>query len=565
MPDTLQDIAQSARAWPFEEAGKLLKRIGGATPAKGHVLFETGYGPSGLPHIGTFGEVVRTTMVRRAFEVLAPDIPTRLICVSDDLDGLRKVPDNIPEPDRLRPYVEEKNAAGQVIKNGSPLSFVPDPFQPHDSGLSYAAENNRKLRVFLDSFGFDYEFLSSTECYRSGRFDDTLLRILERLDRITPIATSILSEARKKTYAPFLPIVERDDPFLGMPRLQVLHQAVIRETDPARGRAVFQEVDDDGAPLPGAEPFDWPVTGGHCKMQWRPDWAMRWVALGVDYEMSGKDLIDSVRISSKIVRALDATPPEGLTYELFLDEHGQKISKSKGNGIAVEQWLRYAPSASLALYMFQKPRAAKRLYFDVIPKAVDEYLTFLEKFRNEAPEKQIENPVWHIHEGAPPADRLHAMPVSFGLLLNLASAANAHDKTILWGFISRYAPEASPETAPFLDALAGHAIAYYEDFVQPAKRFRAPNALERAALQDLEGRLAALPADADAETIQTEIYSVGKEHPFEHLRDWFRGLYETLLGQSAGPRFGSFVALYGIAETRTLIAKALAGELAPDG
>ncbi len=535
----------------------MLKRLNGKAPEKGFVLFETGYGPSGLPHIGTFGEVVRTTMVRHAFSVLAPDIPSKLVCFSDDLDGLRKVPDNIANPEIIAPYAEARDEAGRSIRHGSPLSTVPDPFDPDKT---FAGENNRKLRAFLDTFGFEYEFLSSTECYRTGRFDAVLIRMLEQLEAVTATVTRILSEERKRSYSPFLPIVSRYDDALGAERLQVLHNAVIREAKPEAGLAVFQEVDENGNGINDA--FEHAVTGGHCKLQWRPDWAMRWVALDVDYEMSGKDLIDSVRISSQVTKTIGGRPPAGLTYELFLDDQGQKISKSKGNGLAVEEWLRYAPADSLALYMFQKPKTAKRLYFDVIPKAVDEYVTFLQKFGEETPEERLKNPVWHIHGGEPPQDRRHAMPVSFALLLNLASAANAHDPQILWGFIERYAPEASPYSMPFLDDLVRHAVAYYEDFVQPHKQFRAPTELEVLALQELDDRLAGLPANADGETIQTEIYAVGKAHAFENLRDWFRALYEVLLGQSAGPRFGSFVALYGIAETRALIARALAGELA---
>jgi lysyl-tRNA synthetase class 1 len=518
-------LARHARAWPFEEARRVLARYENAPPAKGHVLFETGYGPSGLPHIGTFGEVARTTMVRQAFRRLS-EIPTRLIAFSDDMDGLRKVPDNVPNPEKLREYL------------GQPLTSVPDPF---GSNESFGAANNSRLRAFLDSFGFDYEFLSATECYRAGRFDETLRKILVHYDEVINVVLPTLGPERRATYSPFLPVSPRNGKVLQVP-------IVARDVD--AGTVSYRDPDTDTL-------TEVPVTGGRCKLQWKCDWAMRWVALGVDYEMSGKDLIDSVKLSSQICRVLGSPPPEGFNYELFLDEKGQKISKSKGNGLAVEEWLSYAPPESLALYMFQSPRKAKRLFFDVIPRAVDDYLTFIEKYQAEEPEKRIENPVWHLHDGHPPEV---SSPVSFGLLLNLASVAHAEDKGAMWGFISRYFPKASPATEPFLDRLVGHAVAYYKDQIKPAKQYRKPTEIERAALDDRAKTLSAAPAGADAEGLQTLVYEVGKRHAFTDLRAFFQSLYEILLGQSQGPRFGGFVALYGINETVALIGRALAGE-----
>ena len=519
-------LAEAARAWPFEEARKLVKRLDGAAPEKGYVLFETGYGPSGLPHIGTFGEVARTTMVRQAFRRLS-DVPTRLIAFSDDRDGLRKVPDNVPNPEKLRPYL------------GLPLTRVPDPF---GSNESFGAANNARLRAFLDGFGFEYEFLSSTDCYKSGRFDDALRGVLARYDQVIDVILPTLGPERRATYSPFLPIC---------PRTGVVLQVPMVARDVAAGTVTYR--DEATAKL-----VEVPVTGGRCKLQWKADWAMRWVALGVDYEMAGKDLIDSVTLSSRIASVLGGRPPAGFNYELFLDDKGQKISKSKGNGLSVDEWLRYAPPESLALYMYQQPRKAKRLFFDVIPRAVDDYLAFLEKFPAEEPAKRLENPTWHLHDGRPPAaDPRH---LTFGILLNLASACHAEDKSVLWGFISRYAPQATPASAPFLDRLAQHAVAYYRDFVRPTKRFRQPDATERAALADLLAALDKLPAEADAEAIQTEVYEAGKRHPFADLRAWFKALYEILLGQEQGPRMGSFILLYGRAETATLIRRALAGE-----
>jgi len=523
-----KDLAMAARAWPFEEARRLLKRFAKGGPAKGYALFETGYGPSGLPHIGTFGEVVRTTMVRHAFECLS-DIPTRLVCFSDDMDGLRKVPDNIPNREVVAEHL------------GKPLTRIPDPFGEHES---FGHHNNARLRAFLDAFGFDYEFVSSTDCYTSGRFDEALIRVLETYDEVMAIMLPSLGEERRKTYSPFLPICPRTGQVLQVPLI---------ERNLAKGTVVYQ--DDDGSRQ------EVPVTGGHCKLQWKPDWGMRWYALGVDYEMSGKDLIESVKLGARIAQVLGARPPEGFTYELFLDENAEKISKSKGNGLSVEEWLAYAPEESLSLFMYLKPRAAKRLYFDVIPKTVDEYLTFAAKLQDEPPERRLENPAWHIHAGDVPSDE-SASPLGFAMLLNLASVCNTEDPEVLWGFISRYAPGVRPSSQPMLERLVGFALRYYKDFVMPSKRFRAPDEAETGALGDLLRALEDLPAGAAPEDIQNVIYEVGKGHGYENLRDWFKALYEILLGQEQGPRLGSFLALYGLEESRALIRQALAGGLA---
>ncbi|MBS0384242.1 MAG: lysine--tRNA ligase [Proteobacteria bacterium] len=533
-------LAAAAKAWPFEQARLVVERLK-RHPKDGPVVFETGYGPSGLPHIGTFQEVARTTMVRHAFRVLTDDaIPTRLIAFSDDMDGLRKIPDNIP------------NKAVLEANLHKPLTAIPDPFGCHES---FAHHNNAKLREFLDSFGFEYEFMSSTEQYKSGRFDAALLTMLERFDSVMAIMLPTLGEDRRTTYSPFLPISPKTGKVLQAPTLA---------RNVSKGTIVF--ADEDG------EKLEVPVTGGHVKIQWKPDWALRWTALGVDYEMSGKDLIDSVQQSSKICRALGGAPPEGFNYELFLDEHGQKISKSKGNGLTIDEWLRYAPPESLAYYIYGKPKTAKKLYFDVIPKAVDEYLAHIDAYPKQNLAERMENPVWHMHNGAPPAPEMAAAyqanptvapaSITFALLLNLVAAANAGTKDQLWKFIAKYAPGASPATHPMLDRLCGYAIAYYDDFVKPTKRFRAATDKERAAFEDLIRRFDALPADTtDAETIQNEVYAVGKTHGFEPLRDWFKALYEVCFGQEAGPRFGSFAAIFGVRETSALLRRALAGEL----
>ncbi len=515
-----------SKAWPFEEARRVLKRVGGKVPKKGYVLFQTGYGPSGLPHIGTFGEVSRTLMVRRAFEAMS-DIPTRLISFSDDMDGFRKVPGNLPNQEML---AEDLNL---------PLTKVRDPFGTHDS---FAAHNNARLCEFLDSFGFDYEFASSTEYYKSGKFDEMLLIALARFDKIMEIMLPTLGAERQATYSPFLPVSPKTGHVLQVPTL---------ERNVEKGTITYEE--------PDGERIEVPVTGGHVKLQWKPDWGMRWAALGVDYEMSGKDLIDSVTQSSKICAALGARPPVSLSYELFNDEEGQKISKSKGNGLTMEEWLTYAPPESLQYFMYQKPKTAKRLFFDVIPKAVDEYHQQLRAFPAQDLKAKLANPVWHLHGGNPPESK---MVVPFAMLLNLASVSAAHNKDALWGFIKRYAPDASPKTHPDLDAAAGYAVKYYHDFVAPAKVYRAANERERAAMLDMLGRLQDWDGPADGDALQTMVFAVGKEHGFEPLRDWFKALYEVLLGASQGPRFGGFIALYGVDETVALIEKALNGGLA---
>ena len=563
MSQSLQGLsaqAREAKSWPFEQARILLARIlrlrltdaerdlaasliaqGKAAQAVATfealnrpVVFQCGFGASGLPHMGTFGEAARPTMVRNAFRALTEDaIPTQLIVFSDDMDGLRKIPDNVPNHAMLE---EDRD---------KPVTSVRDPFGEHES---FGAHNNARLRAFLDGFGFDYTFMSSTQTYRSGRFDEVLLRILARFDAIQGVMLPTLGEERRATYSPFLPISPTTGRVLQAPTLS-------RNVE--KGTIVFP--DEDGTPT------EVPVTGGHVKLQWRPDWAARWTALGVDFEASGKDLVDSVRVSNKLVKVLGAEPPEAFHYELFMDENNQKISKSKGNGLTMEEWLRYGAPESLAYYMYQSPKSAKRLYFDVIPKATDEYLQQLDAFNRARAEggnaPAIDNPAWHVHRGEPPAK---GSPVSFSLLLNLVSAADASTKDILWGFIRNYIPGATPQNEPLLDRLSDYAIHYYEDFVKPSKSFRAPDAKERAAMEDLVGRLKALPAGADAETIQNEVFEAGKAAGFEPLRAWFGALYEVLLGQSQGPRFGSFVAIFGVDRTIDLIERALKGELAGD-
>lgn len=550
---TLRDAALKSKAWPFEEARALAKRYEKAPPAKGYVLFETGYGPSGLPHIGTFGEVARTTMIRRAFEVIS-DIPTRLICFSDDVDGMRKVPENVPNQDVLRQHMQR------------PLTSVPDPYGLYDS---FGAHNNAMLRRFLDTFGFEYEFISATEFYKSGRFDATLLLACERYDAIMKIMLASLREERQQTYSCFLPIHPETGRVLYVP---------MKEVNARDGTITFD--DETGR--------EWtlPVTGGNVKLQWKPDFGARWAALDVDFEMYGKDHSTNTPIYDGICEVLGGRKPNHFSYELFLDAEGQKISKSKGNGLTIDEWLTYASTESLSYFMYLKPKTAKRMSWDVIPRAVDDYHQQLRAYPGQSVEQQVDNPVWHIHGGQPP---ISGMVVPFGMLLNLASASGAENKDRLWGFLRRYAPGTSPEGNPDLDAAAGHAVRYYQDKVKPTKVFRAADACEAAAMADLLAALqdrsgaagldlimrknagagepdAALPPVnwQNEEFLQTIVFAVGKVHGFDPLRDWFKALYEVLLGSSDGPRFGGFIALYGLDESIALIRAGLAGELVAD-
>ena len=520
----MRDAATQSKAWPFEEARRILKRFQNKPPEKGYVLFETGYGPSGLPHIGTFGEVARTTMIMRAFQELS-DLPTRLVCFSDDLDGMRKVPGNVPNPERLVEHLQR------------PLTSVPDPFEEYES---FGHHNNAMLRRFLDTFGFEYDFISATEFYQSGQFDQVLLRAVEKYDDIMKVMLASLREERQKTYSIFLPIHPETGRVLYVP---------MKSVDAQNGTITFDTEEGEEMTLP--------VTGGNVKLQWKPDFGARWAALGVDFEMYGKDHSTNTPIYDKICRILGQPAPEHFSYELFLDENGQKISKTSGNGVSIDEWLTYASTESLSYFMYLKPKTAKRMHFDVIPKAVDEYHQQLRAYEGQDDKARLNNPVWHIHGGDVPVSK---MVVPFSMLLNLASVSGAEDKDQLWGFIKRYAPEASAETHADLDAAAGFAVRYYNDFVKPAKVYRAPTDLEREALIALRDGLKAWDQGLDGDALQSLVFACGRER-FDPMRDWFKALYEVLLGASQGPRFGGFIALLGIEESIALIDKGLAGEL----
>lgn len=515
----MSNYFEKAKSWPFEEARKILNRI--KDNKKGFILFETGYGPSGLPHIGTFGEILRTTMVMNAFKRLA-DIPCKLFAFSDDMDGLRKVPSNVPNQALLEANLEK------------PLTSVPDPFGEYESFAHY---NNAMLCRFLDSFGFDYEFKSSTEMYRSGVFNETLQKILEKYDEIMAIMLPSLREERQKTYSPFLPICPQTGKVLQVP---------IIERDIPNNSIVYRD--------PLTEKLEKvSILDGGCKLQWKADWGMRWAALGVDYEMSGKDLIDSVKLSGKICRVMGGNPPEGISYELFLDEEGKKISKSKGNGISMDEWLKYAPQESLSYYMYQSPKRAKRLFFDVIPNAMDEYIDAVNKFYDESEEKRVDSAVFHIHNGNPPH---YKDCLKFSMLLNLVQACSTNDENVLFAFIQKYAEKYNynMDTINFLQRLSKYAIMYYEDFVMHTRSLKLPDQIQKEAITDLRDKLdASLSSVISSEEIQSIVFEIGKRYYPNELKKWFETLYGVLFGSESGPKMGTFISLYGVENTINLI------------
>ena len=514
-----KSIIQTTSSWPFVESRKLIKDRQKIFEKKGKITLQTGYGPSGLPHIGTFAEVARTTMMVNAIKEIV-DIPTEIITFSDDMDGLRKVPENIPNKEIL-----EKNLH-------KPLTSVPDPFKKFDS---FGEHNNEMLKKFLNKFKFDYIFRSSTETYKKGAFNDALLLVLEKYEQIMETILPTLGKERKETYSPFLPICSETGQVLEVP---------IIEFNKKSGKIIYENKN---------KKVETEVINGKCKLQWKVDWAMRWYAFDVDYEMYGKDLIESAILSSKICKILGKKNPNGFAYELFLDEKGEKISKSKGNGISIEQWLKYASPESLSLYMYQNPKRAKKLYADVVPKAVDEYLICIDKFKEQDDKQKLLNPVWHIHAGKPPKEN-SIMP--FSVLLNLVGTSNATHKDVLWKFIKRYKKDIKVSDYPILDSLVGYALKYFEDIVKPNKKYRKPNDKEKKALQDLVKKLRDCKEQMDPEEIQTIVYSVGKDNGYaENLREWFKAIYEIIFGDQDGPRMGFFISFFGIKESIELINK----------
>ncbi len=514
-----KEIIHTLKAWPFKEASQIIKKNGGInnfkTPEKGYILLQTGYGPSGLPHIGTFGEVVRTSMVRNALNSIV-DCPTKLFTFSDDMDGLRKVPENVPNKKMLQNYL------------GKPLTSIPDPFEKFES---FGHHNNAKLRSFLDKFNFDYEFVSSTEKYQNGDFNKTILNIFDNYKKILEIILPTLRSERKETYSPFLPISQNSGEVL---QVKIEEYRMDSKTIVYRDPSVDKLVETE-------------VINGKCKLQWKVDWAMRWMAFNVDYEMCGKDLTESVDLGSKICRALNNTPPTNLIYEMFLDERGEKISKSVGNGISVDEWLKYASPESLSLYMFQKPKSAKKLHFDVIPKTVDDYISHYNSYSSLDSVKKYDNPIWHIHSGKPKEFKTE---INFNTLTNLVSISNSKDKKVIWSFINKYDQRINPENNPEFDRLIDFALNYYEDFILPKKKFtKIDNTNKKIFLDIIDMLENDLKTSSSAEDIQTYLYEIGKKYKFENLKDFFKLVYQVVLGQEQGPRLGSFIKLFGVRET----------------
>ena len=508
---------EKTNAWPFVEAKKILKERKIDIEKKGKIILQTGYGPSGLPHIGTFGEVARTSMVVNALNQLT-DIPKEIITFSDDMDGLRKVPDNVPNKDLLNKNLHK------------PLTNIPDPFKKYNS---FGEHNNEMLKKFLNQFNFKYTFKSSTELYKSGTFNDSLKKILKKYNEIMNIIIPTLGKERQKTYSPFLPIC---------PETGIVLEIPIIEIDEKKSKIIF---DNKG------EKIEKSILDGNCKLQWKVDWAMRWYALDVDFEMYGKDLIESAILSTKIIKLLGKSSPSGFAYELFLDEKGEKISKSKGNGITIDDWLKYSSPESLSLFMYQNPKRAKKLYKEIVPKAVDEYLDLIEKSTNQSELQILLNPVWHVHNGVIPKEK---MIMTFSMLLNLVETSNANSKDLLWKFVKKYKQNIEEKEYPIFDKLIEYAIKYFNDVIKINKKYKKPNEQEKLALNELIKILDQCNDEMSPEDIQTKIYTAGKENGYkDNLRDWFKLIYEVVFGEENGPRMGFFISFFGVKETKQLI------------
>ncbi len=534
-------MSEQLEAWPYREAREILDHLERAEKRDGKskdkpVLFETGFGPSGLPHVGTFSEVARTNWVRRAFAQLS-DRPTRLLAFSDDMDGLRKVPDNIPNADMVQQHL------------GKPLCDIPDPFGEEESFSGYM---NAKLRSFLDSFGFDYEFISSKDKYRSGEFNSGLLRILECYDEVRNVIVPTLRKPSREDWSPFFPVCEN---------CGKVNNTRVTDTHPEDGTISYVcDQSFRGSQACGHESTV-PVTDGHVKVGWKVDWALRWYVLGVDYEMYGKDLIDSAALSAEIVRVLGGEPPAGMFYEMFLDENGAKISKSKGTGLSIDEWMQYGPLESLSWFIFKRPEKAKKLFFEVIPRSTDQYLEALSEYgQTDDQTALLDNPIHFIE-----ADRIDAgedvdygCGISYSVLLNLVSVLNTDDKDMIWDYLRRY-DENVDDDAEILEGLIERALNYYRDYVLPTKEYQAPDDEEiLVGVNQLREFLANYDGD-DPEEIQSATYRAGKDNDIK-LGKWFKAMYRMLLGQDRGPRLGTFIHLYGVKETLELIDRRLAGE-----
>ena len=498
---------KNIKAWPFTEAQKILKKIEN-NREKININFETGYGPSGVPHIGTFAEVLRTNMVRNALKKIN-NCQSKLITFSDDLDALKKVPEDYPFPEKLSKYIN------------FPLSSIPDFTGKY---ASYADRNNNLLKEFLNQFNFDYEFISSTEKYKSGDFDQCLLKILENYENISNIILPTLRKERRESYSPFLPICKETGKVL-----EVSITLVSKEDGIIAYRNHNNKL------------VETLVTKGNCKLQWKVDWAMRWSALDIDYEMYGKDLIPSFELSKQIAAYINKKVPINMSYELFLDQNGEKISKSKGNGLSIEEWMMYGTKESLALFMYQNPRRAKRLYFDCIPKSMDEYKKNHAGFFHKE-HAQPESPIWHIHEGFIPN---YTYPIEFSNLINLVTALNTSDKDTIYNFCLLYIKrKLKQEEQNDLRLIIKLAINYFQNFILPRLKKRKPIQIEKEAIFNLIREIRKSKTELSSEEYQSLIYKYGKQIYPESLRSWFLSLYQILFGSENGPRLGSLFYLY---------------------
>ena len=513
------------RSWPFKEAEKLCKRF--QHPPESPVRFETGFGPSGLPHIGTFAENARTTWVRHAFEFLT-GWPTQLIAFSDDMDGLRKVPLNMPRQDMLANHL------------GKPLCHIPDPFETSDS---YSGTMNTKLRSFLDGYQFDYTFQGSYEAYQRGDFNEGLEIILRNVDAVKSIILPTMSAEKGRDWSPFFPICGKCGKINStrVTGYDVANNAVGYVCDRQEDRA-------KGCGYQGTAS----IFNGHVKVGWKVDWALRWYAYDIAYEMYGKDLIESAKLSGRITRLMGKQPPTGLFCELFLDEDGRKISKSVGKGLTIDSWTMYAPLESLLYYIFQNPKQAKRLFWGIVPKSVDDYLLGLNNYHSLDAQKKPDSPLWHLfNKGAGVPE--FKTSINFSLVNNLVSAVGADDRELILEYLKRYDPGIEAHRAVIED-LVNKAMNYYRDFIVPHKRYRMPTTQEKKMLMRLRDELAAYEGD-DEKEIQTLPFAVAREYS-EPPNNFFKLFYEVVFGQERGPRFGTFVRLVGKEKAISLLDEA---------
>lgn len=517
--------------WPHNEAERVALRLHDTDKT---AVFETGYGPSGLPHIGTFAEVVRTSYVIKAFRFNYPKRAYKLIVFSDDMDGLRSLPENVPNHALLQEHL------------GAPLSSLPDPFGKESS---YAAFMNGRLKHFLDYYGFEYLFESSTNCYHTGVFNTALKRVMDNHEAIRNLFIKTISPDKRATWSPFFPICEHCGKIYTTSVLNIHPETYEITYRCDRDEKAYRSCGHEGRVS---------ILNGKVKMGWKVDWAMRWYTFGVDYEMHGKDLLDSASLSSKICSILGATPPLTYKYELFLDENAAKISKKIGNGISMEQWQSFAPVGSLLYFLLDEPNRARKMGMPILPRLVDNYITALKNETAEEPGSALwfVDSLQHHHD----ASDIDKTDISYSLLVNVAENLGSDDAELLYDYARRYDATVE-ENAEFFRPLCHHVLAYIKDTNsrRPGTVLgQLPPGDYFSALQSLSVDLDAL-ADANSfrgEMLQNLVFAVGRKHGLEP-GNWFRFLYETLLGKTQGPRLGSFFAMLGPDKVRALLHKAI--------